>query len=52
MMLELTEITHFCVHHFKSFNRVKSIQDDKVRFKKRNELILVQVELISLLFLE
>ena len=35
------------MHHFKSFSRIKPTQDEKVRFIKRNELKLIQVELLS-----
>ena len=35
------------MHYFKSFGRVKSTQDEKVRFENGNELKLIQVELLS-----
>ena len=36
------------MHYFKLFNRVKSIQNEKViRFIKKNKLKLIQVELLS-----
>ena len=34
------------MHHFKSFSRVKSTQDQKVHFIKGNELKLTRVELL------
>ena len=38
------------MHYFKSLNRVKSTQDETVRFAKENELKLTQVELLSIFF--
>ena len=32
MRLELTQIIHVWVYHFNSFSRVKSTEDEKVRF--------------------
>ena len=37
------------MHYFKSFNRVKSIEDKKMRFFKGNELKLTQTALLSFL---
>ena len=39
------------MHHFKSFRRVKSTQDEKVHFIKGNELKLTQIQLILFSFL-
>ena len=50
MRFEFAQITHILMHHFKSFSRIKSTQDEKVRFVKGNELILSHSELISLFF--
>ena len=50
MRFNFTQITQIGVHHFKSFSRVKSIQDEIVCFIKRNELKLTQVELLSFFF--
>ena len=44
------QITSFLEHHFKSFNRIKSTQDEKVRFIKGNEFNLTPVELLSFFF--
>ena len=38
MRFEFIQITPVSVHHFKLFSRVKSTQDEKVRFIKGNEL--------------
>ena len=38
------------MHHIKSFTRVKSTQNEKVRFIKGNESKLTQVELLSFYF--
>ena len=35
------------MHRFKSFSRVKSTQNKKVRFIKGNELKLIQVKLFT-----
>ena len=40
------------MHHFSSFSRVKSIQHEKGRFIKENELKLTQVELLSFSFIK
>ena len=45
--LEFTQTIQVWEHYFKSFSRVKSTQDGKMRFIKRNELKLVQVDLFS-----
>ena len=50
MILEFIVITQVSVHYFKSFNQVKSTQDEKVLFFKRNEKKLTQVELLSFFF--
>ena len=50
MRFEFFQITPVWMHHFKSFSRVKSTQDEKARFIKGNELKLTQVELFSFLF--
>ena len=50
MRFEFTQKNHVLEHHFKSFSRVKSTQDGKVRFIKRNELKITQVELLSPFF--
>ena len=50
MRLEFIQRTQDWVHCFKSFNRVKSTQDEKARFIKGNKLKLTQVELFSFLF--
>ena len=47
MRFEFIQITHISVQHFKSFSRVKSTLDEKVRFIKWNELKVTQVELLS-----
>ena len=39
------------MRHFKSFSRVKSTQDEKVRFIKGDESKLTQTELLSFFFL-
>ena len=46
MKLESILITHIRVHPFKSFNREKSTQDEKVRFIKGNELKLTRVNFL------
>ena len=51
MMFEFTQTTQVWVHYSKSFSRVKSTQDEKVRFIKGIELKLTQFELLSLIFL-
>ena len=51
MGLEFIQITQVSVHYLKSFGRVKSTQDEKMRFIKRNELKLTQVESLSFFFL-
>ena len=38
------------MHHFKSFSRVKSTQDEKMGFTKEYDLKLIQVELLSFSF--
>ena len=38
MRFEFNQVTDVCVHHFKSFSRVKSIIDEKMRFIKGNKL--------------
>ena len=38
------------MHYFKSFSRVKSTQDEKVRFILENELKLTQAELLSFFY--
>ena len=35
------------MYYFKTLSQVKSTQDEKVRFVKRNELKLIQVLLLS-----
>ena len=45
MRLELTQVTQVWAHNFKSFSRVKQVQDEKVSFIEGNELKLIQVEL-------
>ena len=45
MRFEFTQMRYIYMHHFKSFSRVKSIQDEKVRFIKGNELKLIQIQL-------
>ena len=50
MKIKFTQTTHICEHHFKSFSRVKSTQDEKVRLIKGNELKLTQDELLSFFF--
>ena len=50
MNFVFTQITHIRVHHFETFSLVKSTQDEKVIFKKGNELNLTQVELLSFFF--
>ena len=47
MKCEFTQISHVGVHHFKPFNRIKSTQDEKAYFIKRNGLKLNQVQLLS-----
>ena len=49
MRVEFRQITHVCVHYFKSFSRVKSSQDE-VRFVEGNELKSSQVELLSFFY--
>ena len=38
------------MHHFKSFSRVKSTQDEKLRFIKGYELKINQADLLSFIF--
>ena len=40
MILEIIQIVQVCEHHFKLYCRVKSIQDEKVGFIKRDLLKL------------
>ena len=40
MKFELTQVTQVWVQYFKSFGRVKSTQDEKMRFFSGNELLL------------
>ena len=51
MEVRVTQITQVRVHYFKSFSRVKTTQDEKVRFIKGDEVKLTQDELLSFLFL-
>ena len=50
MRFEFAQITHILMHHFKSFSRIKSTQDEKVHSIKGNELKLTQFELLSFFF--
>ena len=50
MGFEFIQVTQGCVHHFKSFSRIQSTQDEKARFIKGNELKLTQLELLSFFF--
>ena len=50
MRFQFTQMTQVRVHHFKSFCRVKSAQDEKVHFFKGNNLNLTHFELLSFLF--
>ena len=45
MNFQFTQITQAWVHYFKLFSRVKSTQNEKVRFTKGNELKVTQIEL-------
>ena len=47
MKSEIPQIIYIRVHHFKLLSQVKSIQDEKVRLNKGNELKLTQDELHS-----
>ena len=46
MKIEFTQTTQVLVHYFKSFNRVKSTQDEKMHFILGNEFKFAQVELL------
>ena len=50
MKFEFTKITQVWVHYSKSFSRVKSSQEEKVRFILGNELKLTQIELFSFFY--
>ena len=47
MSFQFTQITYIWEHHFKLFRRLKSTQEEKVRFIKENKLQLTQGELLS-----
>ena len=47
MKFEFTDVTQVRVQYFKSFNRIKSTENKKVRFILGNQLKLIQVELYS-----
>ena len=42
-----TQVTQVQVHIFKTCSREKSSEDERVRFVKRNELKVTQVEILS-----
>ena len=50
MRFKCTQTTHISVQDFKSISKVKSTQDQKRHFIKRNELKLTQDELLIFFF--
>ena len=50
MRFEFIQLTRVRAHIFKLFNRVKSIQDEKVRFIQENELKLIKLSSFHFFF--